>query len=224
MARSGKAVQRTGILSRAKNSLQRRVAAWVGGPGVMYPTDERQRIVSGGPFPPWFRTFQVEPDEGDPIQVGRYSAIQPTAIFMHGGEHHNEWVSQFHGHVENGAWVRPEGVPFSRGPIVVGSDVWIGYEALVTSGVTIGDGAVVGARTVLRRDVQPFEIVSGNPARHSGYRFEEPVREALLRIRWWDWDDALVTAHADQIHSPDVAAFVAGHDPELGAPSCVVCR
>ncbi|MGO4256099.1 CatB-related O-acetyltransferase [Marmoricola sp. RAF53] len=224
MARSGKDVRKPGLAKRLKTSVQRKVVAWVGGPGVLYHTDERQRIVSGGPFPPWFRTFEVEPDEGEPIRVGRYSAIQSTAIFMHGGEHYNDWVSQFHGHLDHeGRWVRAEGTPFSRGPIVVGSDVWIGFEALITSGVTIGDGAVVGARTVLRRDVQPFEIVAGNPARHTGFRFEEPVREALLRIRWWDWSDEKVRLHADQIHSADVAGFIAGHDPELGAPSCPLC-
>jgi virginiamycin A acetyltransferase len=95
---------------------------------------------------------------------------------------------------------------------VIGSDVYLGFEALVLSGVTIGDGAIIGARAVVTRDVAPFEVVGGNPAQHIKWRFDEPTRDALLRIRWWDWPHEKVLAHMDEINSPDVAGFIAKHD------------
>ena len=70
-------------------------------------------------------------------------------------------------------------------------------------GVRIGNGAIIAAGSVVVSDVPAYGIVGGNPARHIGYRFEEPVREALLRIRWWDWSDEKVAAHKDQIQSAD---------------------
>ncbi len=75
----------------------------------------------------------------------------------------------------------------NRGDIVIGSDVWIGYEAVILSGVTIGDGAVIGARAVVTKDVPPYTIVGGVPARPIRKRFNDSTIAALLRLRWWDW-------------------------------------
>ena len=75
----------------------------------------------------------------------------------------------------------------NRGDIVVGSDVWIGYEAVVMAGVTIGDGAIVASRAVVTRDVPPYAIVGGVPARVIKYRFDPATVECLLGIRWWEW-------------------------------------
>lgn len=77
----------------------------------------------------------------------------------------------------------------SKGPIVIGNDVWIGARATVLSGVTIGDGAVVGAGSVVTNDVPPYAIVAGAPARILGYRFSEPMRARLLELKWWDWPE-----------------------------------
>jgi hypothetical protein len=103
--------------------------------------------------------------------------------------------------------------PLSDGPIVIGSDVWVCFEAVIMSGVTIGHGAIVSARAVVTRDVQPYEIVGGVPARHIGWRFDEPTREALLRISWWNWPAEKVADHVDELESPDLAGFIARHDP-----------
>lgn len=75
----------------------------------------------------------------------------------------------------------------NRGDIVVGSDVWIGYEAVVMAGVTIGDGAIVASRAVVTRDVPPYAIVGGVPARVIKRRFDPATVECLLGIRWWEW-------------------------------------
>lgn len=82
--------------------------------------------------------------------------------------------------------------------VVLGNDVWIGHGAIVLPGVTIGDGGAVGAGAVVRHDVPAFSIVAGVPAKHIRWRFEEPVREALVEIAWWDWPrEALKVALAD---------------------------
>lgn len=82
--------------------------------------------------------------------------------------------------------------------VVLGDDVWIGHGAIVLPGVTIGTGGVVGAGAVVRHDVAPFSIVAGVPANPIRWRFEEPVREALLEIAWWNWPrEALRAALAD---------------------------
>jgi phosphonate metabolism protein (transferase hexapeptide repeat family) len=82
--------------------------------------------------------------------------------------------------------------------VVLGDDVWIGHGAIILPGVTIGTGAGVGAGAVVRHDVPPFAIVGGVPARQIRWRFDEPVRQALLEIAWWNWPrEALKAALAD---------------------------
>jgi len=87
----------------------------------------------------------------------------------------------------------------SRGDTVVGHDVWLGYSALVLPGVRIGHGAVVAAASVVARDVPPYAIVAGNPARVIRSRFPEEDVARLLRAAWWDWPIDLVTEHARTI-------------------------
>jgi virginiamycin A acetyltransferase len=81
------------------------------------------------------------------------------------------------------------------------------------SGVTIGDGAVVGTKAVVTKDVRPYAIVGGNPAREIGRRFSDEQVEALLRIRWWDWPTEKVAEHVDLLSNPDVDGFIARFDP-----------
>ena len=75
----------------------------------------------------------------------------------------------------------------NKGDIVIGNDVWIGYEAVILSGVTIGDGAIIGARAVVTRDVPPYTIVGGVPAKAIKKRFSEDTISSLLSLQWWDW-------------------------------------
>jgi virginiamycin A acetyltransferase len=84
----------------------------------------------------------------------------------------------------------------SRGDTIVGNDVWIGYEAVIMPGVRIGDGAIVAAESVVTRDVPPYGVVAGNPARLVRTRFDETDVDRLLRAAWWDWPVELVTEHA----------------------------
>jgi acetyltransferase-like isoleucine patch superfamily enzyme len=189
------------------------VQRWIFGPEANFPGDPRRRILHDDTTTADVRLIQFHRHDGDPVTVGRYSAIAHSATILHGGMHHPEWVGVAHAHLRpDGRLAIPQSSVRSNGPVVIGSDVLIGFEALVLSGVTIGHGAIVASRAVVTRDVEPFEIVGGNPIRHIGYRFDEATRAALLRIAWWDWPDEKIARHRDEIDSPDVEAFVARHD------------
>lgn len=96
--------------------------------------------------------------------------------------------------------------------LVVGDDVWIGYRATVIGGVTIGTGAVIGTGSLVRSDVPPYAVVAGVPAKVVRMRFEEPTVERLLRLRWWDWDPAVV-AGAHRWFSRPIEQFLRHFDP-----------
>ncbi len=76
--------------------------------------------------------------------------------------------------------------------VEIGNDVWIGAQVIVMPGVCIGDGAIIGAGSIVTRDVKPYEVVVGSPAKHLKWRFNEDVIEGLLKLKWWDWSDELI--------------------------------
>lgn len=82
--------------------------------------------------------------------------------------------------------------PKSNGDVIIGNDVWIGYGATLMSGVKVGDGAVIAANSVVTKNVEPYTIVGGNPAKVIRKRFEKEVIEKLLKIQWWNWDDSKI--------------------------------
>ena len=102
----------------------------------------------------------------------------------------------------------PGDLPY-KGDTVIGSDVWIGYEALVMPGVSIGHGAIVSTRSVVTADVPPYAIVGGNPARVIRTRFADDDVERLLEMAWWDWPAETVTRHLALIVAGDVTALEA---------------
>ncbi len=106
-----------------------------------------------------------------------------------------------------------DGNPWSKGDIVVGSDVWLGVGALILSGVTVGHGAVVAAGAVVVKDVPPYAIVGGKPARILRMRFERETVEALLRIAWWDWPQDKIIAEISALCDMPAEEFTALFDP-----------
>lgn len=96
----------------------------------------------------------------------------------------------------------------NKGDIIIGNDVWIGYEALILSGVTIGDGAIIGARAVVTKDVAPYTIVGGVPAKPIRLRYDAATIKALLALRWWDWPPEKIASHLKAIQSGNIALLL----------------
>jgi serine acetyltransferase len=103
------------------------------------------------------------------------------------------------------------GHPSCKGDIVVGSDVWIGAKSTIMSGVKIGHGAIVAAGALVTKDVEPFSVVGGNPAKHLKYRFEEQQIKDLLDIAWWDWEESKIKEEAMILWSQDINYFIEKH-------------
>lgn len=89
----------------------------------------------------------------------------------------------------------------NKGDIIIGNDVWIGYEAVILSGVNIGDGAIIGTRAVVTKDVPPYTIVGGVPAKPIRKRFSDEIISYLLKIKWWDWSKERIAQNIDAIQS-----------------------
>jgi acetyltransferase-like isoleucine patch superfamily enzyme len=123
------------------------------------------------------------------LKIGKFCAISSSAIIMLGGEHHTDALALY-------MFSRGD---LSKGNITIGNDVWIGEEALILSGVTIGDGTVIGARSVVTKDVPPYAVVGGNPARIIRYRFGKEEIAHLLEIQWWNWSLEKIKANVDML-------------------------
>jgi acetyltransferase-like isoleucine patch superfamily enzyme len=133
--------------------------------------------------------------EGARIVVGAFCAIDNEARIHGGGAHVITRAAAFPLNAilfDRGKRNAPDDM--DKGVTVIGNDVWIGKGATVLTGLTVGDGAVVGTRAVVTKSVPPYAIVAGNPARILRYRFDEDIRERLLALRWWDWDDDEIRA------------------------------
>lgn len=140
--------------------------------------------------------------------VGNYTSIASGVKVFLGGEHRTDWVTTFPFNVLWESAKHYEGHPATKGDVVIGNDVWIGTEALITSGVKIGDGAVVGARAVVTRDVPPYAIVAGNPAKIVRYRFDEKSIERLLALQWWDWPEHQIARAMPDLLNHQIALFL----------------
>jgi acetyltransferase-like isoleucine patch superfamily enzyme len=146
--------------------------------------------------------------EGAILKIGSFCSISDEVKIFLGGEHRIDWVTTY---PFNKLWESARkftGHPATKGDVIIGSDVWIGAGALILSGVTIGDGAVVGARAVVSKDVPAYGVVAGNPAQLIKKRFNEDVTQHLLKIAWWDWEDAKIEKFLPLLLSNDIMRFI----------------
>lgn len=168
---------------------------------------KRQGRVTYGPWSygtPILHTFM---HDSTCLKVGNYSSIGST--IMLGGEHANDRVTTYPHRI----WFSMEGAgedgfPVPTGDTIIGSDVWACYGSMLLSGVHVGDGAIVAGGAMVVKDVPPYAIVGGNPAKLIRYRFDEEQIAALLEIRWWDWPDDEVRAAVPLLAGADVDAFI----------------
>ncbi|NNM73369.1 CatB-related O-acetyltransferase [Enterovirga aerilata] len=153
------------------------------------------------------------PESGAKLTIGRFCSIADKVEILLGGNHRTDWVTTFpfaaFPELWPGAAASGSAYHGSRGDVVIGSDVWLGSAAMIMSGVAIGHGAVVAARAVVTKDVPPYAIVGGNPARPIRTRFTEERVEALLETAWWDLPDRDVAGLIPLLSTGQVDELVA---------------
>ena len=145
--------------------------------------------------------------EGAGLKIGKFCSIAEDVNIFLGGNHRPDWVSTFpfpafsvqHGAIEEYA--------VSRGDVVIGNDVWLCTGAKILSGVTIGNGAVIGAYAVVSRDVEPYAVVAGNPAKTVRDRFSAEDRAQLEQIAWWNWENNAIEDAVPLLCSSELQKF-----------------
>lgn len=142
------------------------------------------------------------------LTIGAYCSFADGVQIFLGGEHRVDWVTTY---PFSTFWQAAKGIaghPRSKGDVSIGNDVWIATEAVILSGVKIGDGAVIGARAVVTRDVPPYAIVAGNPASVVKMRFDDETVARLLAIKWWEWDSHRIEQALPLLLNADIDAFL----------------
>lgn len=145
-------------------------------------------------------------NEGANLIIGKFCQIAPGVSVMLGGEHDTKLVSTYPFHLFK-EFEKYKNVP-QKGDTVIGNDVWIGRDAKIMSGVTIGDGAVIAANAVVTKDVMPYTVVGGVPSKEIKKRFDSSVIEDLLKIKWWDWDYSDIYNVIPFLLSKDIEALI----------------
>ncbi|MGB2128152.1 MAG: CatB-related O-acetyltransferase [Flavicella sp.] len=146
----------------------------------------------------------------DKLIMGKFCMIASGAKFiMNGGNHLTEAISSYPFAIFGNGWedaMKDKSYPH-KGDIVIGNDVWIGHNATIMAGVTIGDGAIIAANATVVKDVPPYTIVGGNPAQEIRKRFSDEEIKRLLALKWWDWDISKITANVQKLTEKDIAVF-----------------
>lgn len=150
---------------------------------------------------------------GDKLEIGKFCALgSGTTFIMNGANHRLDGPSTFPFPIFGGDWADHMdllgGLPL-KGDTVVGHDVWFGFQSTIMPGVTIGHGSIVATKAVVVKDVPPYAIVAGNPARVVGMRFDDETIARLLTAAWWDWPIERITANIRAIMAGDVDALEA---------------
>ena len=150
-------------------------------------------------------------DSNTRLSIGKFCSIADDVKLILGGNHRTDWVSTYPfsemtEYFPGGKTVK--GHPQTKGDIKIGNDVWIGNGVAVLSGVTVGDGAVLGAYSVITKDVKPYEIVVGNPMQVVRKRFSDAQIDALLKIKWWEWNKEQIDKNVPELCSSNIDEFI----------------
>jgi virginiamycin A acetyltransferase len=135
---------------------------------------------------------------GDKLIIGKFCMIASDVTFiMNGANHLTDAITTYPFAIFGGSWqdaMEGKMYPY-KGDTIIGNDVWIGYKATIMAGVTIGDGAIIAAHSVVTKDVEPYSIVGGNPAKLIKKRFSEERIQQFLDMAWWNWDIEKISAN-----------------------------
>ena len=148
---------------------------------------------------------------GDQLIIGKFCMIASDVKFiMNGANHLTDSLSTYPFVIFGNGWENAmEGKTYpKKGDINIGNDVWIGYNATIMSGVTIGDGAIIAANSTVIKDVEPYSIVGGNPAKEIKKRFSKAVILKLLELQWWNWDIEKITRNIQNLTGAEIEKIV----------------
>ncbi|WP_248743102.1 MULTISPECIES: CatB-related O-acetyltransferase [unclassified Pseudomonas] len=146
--------------------------------------------------------------EGSTLKIGAYCSIAEGVQIFLGGHHRADWVTTFPfpAMLPQAAHIRD--YSGTHGDVTIGNDVWLCSDCTILSGVTIGSGAIIAAGTLVTRDVEPYAVMGGNPAKFLRWRFPEEQRQQLLQSAWWDWPEAELHGLAQKLCSDDIEGFL----------------
>jgi acetyltransferase-like isoleucine patch superfamily enzyme len=164
----------------------------------------RHRIIVGD-FTYGHKSIRVHTwGEDSQLIIGKYCSIAKDVSVFLGGNHNSGWISTFpfgHTGVSTFGNTKYLGHPSSNGDVIIGNDVWIGHGTTIMSGVSIGDGAIIAANSHLVKNVLPYEIWGGNPARFIKHRFNPETTNQLFELRWWDYPVSTINEIKDLLNS-----------------------
>ena len=149
--------------------------------------------------------------EGATLTVGNFCSIADNIHVYLGGNHRTDWVTTYpFGHIHAQQFNRFNGAghPATKGNVTIGNDVWIGSNVTIMSGITIGDGAVIANNSHVVKNIEPYSITGGNPAKLIKYRFTPEQINRLLEIKWWVWDDDKINEYTPLLCNQDIDAFI----------------
>ena len=148
---------------------------------------------------------------GDKLIIGKFCMIASNVQFiMNGGNHLTNALTSYPFSIFGNGWenaMNGKSYP-NKGDINVGNDVWIGYNATIMAGVTVGDGAIIATNSTITKDVEPYTIVGGNPANLIKKRFNDEKISKLLALKWWDWDLDKITRNIQNLTGNDLDKLI----------------
>lgn len=148
---------------------------------------------------------------GDKLIIGKFCMIASDVKFiMNGANHLTNALTTYPFAIFGNGWEKAmDGKSYpQKGDIIIGNDVWIGYNATIMAGVTIGDGAIIATNSTVIKDVEPYSIVGGNPAAEIKKRFSAETISKLLELKWWNWDIEKITANLQCLTDADIEKLI----------------
>ena len=151
------------------------------------------------------------PNDNAKLEIGKFCSIGSNVNIYLGGNHRTDWVTTYpFGHIHQNKFnnFNGEGHPSTRGDVIIGNEVWIGNDVTIMSGVTIGDGVVIANNSHVVKNIEPYSLVGGNPAKLLKYRFTFEQIEKLLEIKWWDWDEDRINKFTPLLCNSNIDEFI----------------
>lgn len=145
------------------------------------------------------------------IKIGNFCSIASGCQIFLCANHRFDWVTTYpFGHINTDKFntFDGKGVPYAKGDVIIGNDVWIGANVTIMSGTNIGDGSIVANNSHIVKDIEPYSIYGGNPAKFIKYRFSKEQIEKLLQIKWWFWEDEKINRFAPLLCNENIDNFI----------------